>query len=213
MVADDGGSGTVERSFWPHGRRFGSGVEVESRRGAVAWAIRHRPGFPPGSSKRTCGFPTFGSARGTVKTSFPTSPPLLLLARRPSSDQVAGTTALPPKADLRAASSALPPNSSASPPGADLPGDAPVRLALTRSGHYRLSISQLSESEHRCSLNDQACATRTDWRTIRQRVFPSDARAQWPADDDPAATDGLAADDVKTARHHQQNTENRGRSR
>ncbi len=50
-------------------------------------------------------------------------------------------------------------------------------------------------------------------RTIRQRVFPSDARAQWPADDDPAATDGLAADDVKTARHHQQNTENRGRSR
>ena len=60
----------------------------------------------------------------------------LLVARRGSSEQVAGTTALPRKADLRAASSALPPISSASPQGADLPGDASVRLALTRCDEW-----------------------------------------------------------------------------
>ncbi len=48
---------------------------------------------------------------------------------------VAGPTALPLKADLQAAMSASPPISSASPPGADLSGDAPVRLVLTLSGH------------------------------------------------------------------------------
>ena len=57
-----------------------------------------------------------------------------VLAISSGSDQVAGTDALPPKADLRAATSAFAPISSASPPGADLPGDAPVRLVLTRSG-------------------------------------------------------------------------------
>ena len=46
---------------------------------------------------------------------------------------VAGTSALPLTADLQAAMSASPPISSASPPGADLPGDAPVRLVLTQA--------------------------------------------------------------------------------
>ena len=50
------------------------------------------------------------------------------------SGHVAGPTALPLKADLQAEMSASPPISSASPPGADLPGDAPVRLVLTQSG-------------------------------------------------------------------------------
>ena len=47
------------------------------------------------------------------------------------SGHAAGPTALPLKADLQAAMSASPPISSASPPGTDLPGDAPVRLVLT----------------------------------------------------------------------------------
>ncbi len=38
--------------------------EVESRRGAVAWAIRHRSVSPPRSSNRTCGFPASGSPTG-----------------------------------------------------------------------------------------------------------------------------------------------------
>ncbi len=38
--------------------------QVESRRGAVAWAVRHRPVSPPRSSNRTCGFPASGSATG-----------------------------------------------------------------------------------------------------------------------------------------------------
>ncbi len=37
---------------------------VESRRGAVAWAIRHRPVSPPRSSNRTSGFPASGSPTG-----------------------------------------------------------------------------------------------------------------------------------------------------
>ena len=51
------------------------------------------------------------------------------------SGHAAGPTALPLKADLPAAMSASPPISSASPPGADLSGDALVRLVLTLSGH------------------------------------------------------------------------------
>ena len=47
----------------------------------------------------------------------------------------AGPAALPLKADLQAAMSASPPILSASPPGVDLPGDAPVCLVLTLSGH------------------------------------------------------------------------------
>ncbi len=54
-----------------------------------------------------------------------------LLATSGGSGHVAGTTALPLRADLQAAMSASPPISSASPPGADFPGDAPVRLVLT----------------------------------------------------------------------------------
>ncbi len=56
---------------------------------------------------------------------------------------------LPPKADIRAASSALPPISSASPRGADLPGDAPVRLVLTHSGqtgHQRVMSASIAGS-------------------------------------------------------------------
>ena len=52
------------------------------------------------------------------------------------SGHVASTTALPPTADLRVSMSAFPPTSSASPPGADLPGGAAVRLLLTLSGHW-----------------------------------------------------------------------------
>jgi len=41
---------------------------VESRRGAVAWAIRQRSGSSPRSSNRTCRFPAFGFPTGfTVK--------------------------------------------------------------------------------------------------------------------------------------------------
>ena len=57
----------------------------------------------------------------------------LHLATSGGSGNAAGPTALPLKADLQAAMSASPPILSASPPGADLPGDAPVRLVLTRS--------------------------------------------------------------------------------
>ncbi len=60
-----------------------------------------------------------------------------LLATSGCSGHAAGPTALPLKADLRAAMSASPPTSSASPPGADLPADAPVRLVLTRSRNGR----------------------------------------------------------------------------
>ncbi len=45
------------------------------------------------------------------------------------------TSAVGQKADLRGAMPALPPISSASPSGADLLGDAPVRLQLTPSRH------------------------------------------------------------------------------
>ena len=37
---------------------------VESRRGAVAWAMRQRPVSPPRSSNRTCRFPASGSPAG-----------------------------------------------------------------------------------------------------------------------------------------------------
>ncbi len=57
------------------------------------------------------------------------------MAKSGCSGHAAGTTALPLKADLQAAMSASPPISSASPPGADLPGDAPVRLVLAQSRH------------------------------------------------------------------------------
>ena len=50
------------------------------------------------------------------------------------SGHATGPTALPLKADLQAEMSGSPPISSASPPGADLPGDAPVCLVLTQSG-------------------------------------------------------------------------------
>ncbi len=55
------------------------------------------------------------------------------MATSGSTDQVAGTTALPPRADLRASTSAFRPVTSASPPGADVPGGAAVRLLLTHS--------------------------------------------------------------------------------
>ncbi len=40
------------------------GAHVESRRGAVAWAVRHHSVSPPRSSNRTCGFPASGSPTG-----------------------------------------------------------------------------------------------------------------------------------------------------
>jgi hypothetical protein len=39
-------------------------AKVESRMGAVAWAMRQRSVSYPRSSNRTCGFPTFGSPTG-----------------------------------------------------------------------------------------------------------------------------------------------------
>ena len=48
------------------------------------------------------------------------------------SGHAAGPTALPLKADLQAAMSASPPISSASPPGADVPGDARVGPLVTQ---------------------------------------------------------------------------------
>ena len=48
------------------------------------------------------------------------------------SGHVASTSALPPTADIRMPMSAFALIASASPPGADLYGDAPVRLLLTR---------------------------------------------------------------------------------
>jgi hypothetical protein len=38
--------------------------QVESRRGAVAWAVRHHSVSSPRSSNRTCGFPASGSPTG-----------------------------------------------------------------------------------------------------------------------------------------------------
>src|SRR3954464_14185778 len=40
--------------------------EVESRTGAVAWAIRHHPVSRPRSSNRTCGFPASGFPTGFI---------------------------------------------------------------------------------------------------------------------------------------------------
>ena len=69
------------------------------------------------------------------------------------SGHVAGTTALPPKADLRAATSALALISSASPSGADLPGDASVCLLVTQSGHCSIrSAFALPEAVEHWSL-------------------------------------------------------------
>ena len=58
-----------------------------------------------------------------------------LLANNGLSGHVASTSALLSIADLRGATSAFPQISSASPPRADLYGDAPVRLLFTQGGH------------------------------------------------------------------------------
>ena len=75
---------------------------------------------------------------------------LLLVATSGCSGHAAGPTALPLKADLQAEMSASPPISSASPPGADLPGDAPVRLVLTQNGHPGLLAWHLRTSRNCC---------------------------------------------------------------
>ncbi len=62
-------------------------------------------------------------------------PECLLVAMSGCSGHAAGPTALPLKADLQAAMSDSPPISSASPPGVDLPGDAPVGPLVTLCGH------------------------------------------------------------------------------
>ena len=43
------------------------GIVVESRRGAVAWAVRQHPVSSPRSSNRTCGFPASGSPTGFTR--------------------------------------------------------------------------------------------------------------------------------------------------
>src|SRR5262245_23430640 len=58
------------RPLHPHGRTYlaviGSSESVESRMGAVAWAMRQRSVSHPRSSNRTCGFPASGSPTGFV---------------------------------------------------------------------------------------------------------------------------------------------------
>ena len=44
--------------------RIGTSRSVESRMGAVAWAMRQRSVSHPRSSNRTCGFPAYGSPTG-----------------------------------------------------------------------------------------------------------------------------------------------------
>ncbi len=66
-------------------------------------------------------------------------------------------SALPPTADLRVSMSGFMAISSALPPKADIKMGAALRLLVTQSGHYQLSSPQQSESEHQCSLDDQAC--------------------------------------------------------
>src|SRR6266478_10013902 len=44
--------------------RVGTSRSVESRMGAVAWAMRQRSVSHPRSSNRTCGFPASGSPTG-----------------------------------------------------------------------------------------------------------------------------------------------------
>ena len=46
--------------------RIGTSGSVESRMGAVAWAMRQRSVSHPRSSNRTCGFPASGSPTGFV---------------------------------------------------------------------------------------------------------------------------------------------------
>jgi hypothetical protein len=48
------------------GARDGTSRSVESRMGAVAWAMRQRSVSHPRSSNRTCGFPASGSPTGFV---------------------------------------------------------------------------------------------------------------------------------------------------
>src|SRR3954463_15533425 len=45
---------------------FAAWFWVESRTGAVAWAIRHHPVSRPRSSNRTCGFPASGFPTGFI---------------------------------------------------------------------------------------------------------------------------------------------------
>jgi hypothetical protein len=47
------------------GHAYSAG-EVESRMGAVAWAMRQRSVSHPRSSNRTCGFPASGSPTGFI---------------------------------------------------------------------------------------------------------------------------------------------------
>ena len=75
-------------------------AEVE-RRGAVARLDWHRSVSPPRSSIRTCGFPASGLAHRKVKSIFPVSPHLLLLANKRSSDHLRATSAYAPTDDIR----------------------------------------------------------------------------------------------------------------
>jgi len=58
----------------------------------------------------------------------------LFLANKRNSGHARGRSGLRLNGDLQATMSASPPISSASPPGADLPDDAPVRLVVVESG-------------------------------------------------------------------------------
>ncbi len=70
------------------------------------------------------------------------------------------TTALPLKADLQAEMSASPPISFASPPGADVPGDAPVGPLVTQRRHSALLTNAV--------IDDATGEGGQDWRQGRE---------------------------------------------
>ena len=76
----------------------GAGSAVESRKGAVAWAIRHRSVSPPRSSNRTCRFPASGFPTGFIAQ--PASCPAKTLVSDQSNRQFSGWILPPP--DTRA---------------------------------------------------------------------------------------------------------------
>ncbi len=90
-----------------------------------------------------------------------------LLAISGSTDQSSGTTALPPKADLRASMSALALIWSASPPGADVPGGAPVRLLVTLSGPILGRDESLTRSQSIDSHIRRSSSSGTRVRPVR----------------------------------------------
>ena len=68
----------------------------------MAEAMRHRSVPSPRSSNRTCGFPTFGFARGKVKKQFPSITATSASGYKQTLAGLKSTSALHPGADLSA---------------------------------------------------------------------------------------------------------------